>query len=76
MVQFAIDLGSDIIYIRETPKQNALLEYGMLVSMLLPHVANLIRFTIKIHDHQIEFDKYWSNEFKSHSFLYEHVSAA
>ena len=56
MVQFAIDLGSDIIYILETPKQNSLLEYGMLLSMLLPHVANLIRFTIKIHSHQIEVD--------------------
>ena len=48
----------------------------MLLSMLLPHVANLIRFTMEIHDRQNQVDKHWSNEFKRFPKDYEHVSAA
>ena len=46
----------------------------MLLSMLLPHVANLIRFTMEIHDRQNQVDKHWSDKFKSG--FYKHVSAA
>ena len=56
LISFVLDISSDVAYIWKTPKQNALLGYGMLLSMLLPHVVNLIRFTIKIHERQIQLD--------------------
>jgi len=37
--------------------------------MLLPHVANLIRFTIEIHERQNQVDKHWSTKFKNLSSL-------
>ena len=43
----------------------------MLLSMLLPHVANLIRFTMEIHKRQNQVDKHWSSEFKRYPEDYD-----